>query len=170
MTDKSHIKAEDFMESVRTYRVVWDRACADFKIRERKDNAWKAIGTEFSIPAAVAEKHYEYLRSEFGRYLKTHTPPSGHGRDSIDLAGSKYENWRWLMPFISHRAAASSNIKGKKKSISQPTQEATPSERDSPPVSPSPSDVELEDTEQSSAANEAVRPESACSSSSSSSK
>ena len=83
MTDKSHIKAEDFMESVRTYRVVWDRACADFKIRERKDNAWKAIGTEFSIPAAVAEKHYEYLRSEFGRYLKTHTPPSGHGRDSI---------------------------------------------------------------------------------------
>ena len=60
MTDKSHIKAEGFMKTVRTYRAMWDRTCPHFKIRDIKDNAWKATGGEFSIPASEAERLYEH--------------------------------------------------------------------------------------------------------------
>ena len=38
-----------------TVTKLWDRAWPDFKIGDRKDNAWKAVGNEFAIPALVAE-------------------------------------------------------------------------------------------------------------------
>lgn len=33
----------DFMDTVRKYRVIYDKSCTDFKNKEKKLNAWKEI-------------------------------------------------------------------------------------------------------------------------------
>lgn len=110
-----------FMEAVRTYRTLWDRACTDFKDKHKKTNAWKEVATQCGLDISVAEKRYSTIRSSFGRYLASIRPPSGSGRESIEL-DSKWEHLRWLMPFIKHRPGTTSNLNvdiSKPKSVCQ---------------------------------------------------
>lgn len=109
MSTSLSLNDNEFMETVRTYRVLFDKGCTDFKNQVMKSNAWKQVSEKAGMDPQLARKRYDNIRSSFGRYIRTLKPPSGSGRDAIVL-DQKFEYLRWLMPYIKHREQASSNI------------------------------------------------------------
>lgn len=53
---------------------------------------------------------YDSIRTSFGRYLRNLCPASGSGREAITL-DPKYENLRWLMPYIKQRTGTTTNLR-----------------------------------------------------------
>lgn len=106
------MSSDDFMSKVREYRCLYDKATKDFKDVRKKENAWREVSECFSMTPSEAEKKYKNIRTVFGRYLTKLKPPSGSGRDAIQLS-PEYEHLRWLITYISRRATTSNINKQK---------------------------------------------------------
>lgn len=103
--------SEEFMNTVREYRCLYDKGCTDFKDLRKKENAWIKVGEKFNLSSLEASKKYKNIRTTFTRYLASTKPPSGSGREDIILK-PEYEHLRWLITHISHRNTTSNiNIK-----------------------------------------------------------
>lgn len=101
------------MDTIRDFRVIYDRGCTDFKNKEIKSNAWKEVSKKLNnMDISTLMKRYDNIRTVFGRYLKSVKPPSGSGREDVSL-DKKYESLRWLVPYIKHREGTTTNVKRK---------------------------------------------------------
>lgn len=97
------------METVREYGALYDKNLKDFKNRQMKENAWRAVSETVGLSIDDFKRRYNSNRTAFSRYLRSLKPPSGSGRDSIILK-PEYEHLRWLIKHIKHRAYTTSNF------------------------------------------------------------
>ena len=75
---------QDFMCEVQRYPVVYNKFSNDFKDRQKKENAWKAIASVFGTTTVELIRRYKSIRSSYGRYLKrAKKGPSGSGRKDV---------------------------------------------------------------------------------------
>ncbi|XP_033120761.1 uncharacterized protein LOC117119885 [Anneissia japonica] len=102
--DGISIEEADFMEVVKNYPCLYDKSCREFKNRDTKRAAWKAVGRE--LGHEHPEALYKTIRDRFTRYLRGLKVPSGSG--SVPLS-APYESLRWLTGFIKHRKTVSND-------------------------------------------------------------
>lgn len=94
-----------FMDIIKEFPVIYNRACADFKDRNIKKNAWRKISELLDVEEGKCIKRYESIRTTFSRYVRKALGKSGTGRDEIHL-DPKDEHLRWLATFIKTRATS----------------------------------------------------------------
>ena len=91
-----------FMDIIKEFPVIYNRACADFKDRNIKNNSWRKISELLDLEESECKQWYESIRKTFSRYVRKALGKSGAGRDDIQL-DPKYEHLRWLATFIKTR-------------------------------------------------------------------
>ena len=91
-----------FMDIIKEFPVIYNGACADFKDRNIKNNAWRKISDLLDLEESKCKQRYESIRTTFSRYVRKALGKSGAGRDDIQL-DPKYEHLRWLATFIKTR-------------------------------------------------------------------
>ena len=84
------------------FPVIENRASADFKDRNMKNNALRKILELLASKESKCKQRYESTRTTFSRYVRKALEKSGSGRDDIQL-DPKYEHLRWLATFIKTR-------------------------------------------------------------------
>ena len=87
------------MDIVKEFPCIYNRACADFKDRNIKANAWRKISELLDLEESKCKQRYESIRT-------TAAGKSGAGRDDIQFE-AKYEHLRWLATFIKTRPISS---------------------------------------------------------------
>ena len=95
-----------FMDIIKEFPCIYNRACADFKDRNIKANAWGKISALLDLEESKCKQRYESIRTTFSRYVRKAGGKSGAGRGDIQLE-PKYEHLRWLVTFIKTRATSS---------------------------------------------------------------
>ena len=88
-----------FMAIIKEFLVIYNRACADVKDRNIKNNAWRKISELLDLQESKCKQRYESIRTTFSRYVRKALGKSGTGRDDIQL-DPKYEHLRLLATFI----------------------------------------------------------------------
>ena len=94
------------MECIRSYPILYDRGCSEFKEKDKKLNAWREVSKEVKLDMNLCIKRYETIRTTFGRYLKTLRVKlcSDSWRDGVGvIVDKKYNHLIWLIPFIKHK-------------------------------------------------------------------
>ncbi len=62
---------EAFMDIIREYPTIYDRASKDFKDKNKKSNCWKAVAERLGEPVDIVKRRYESIRTQFSKYLRT---------------------------------------------------------------------------------------------------
>ena len=77
--------AEPFMEEVQKYECLYKKYSKDFKVRNKKPNAWIAVVSQFhDLLQTEAVNKLKNIRSAYTRFLKRKkSTPSGSGRDAV---------------------------------------------------------------------------------------
>ena len=114
---------EAFMDIIREYPTIYDRASKDFKDKNKKSNCWKAVAERLDEPVDIVKQHYESIRTQFSKYLRARRGASGCGSDDIPLT-SKFEHLRWLKTFIISRASSTNLRRMSKQPTSQISSQA----------------------------------------------
>lgn len=73
---------------MKEFPVIYNRACADFKDRNIKKNAWRKISELLDVEEGTCIKRYESIWttfSRYGSYVRKLLGKSGTGRDEIHL-------------------------------------------------------------------------------------
>ena len=105
------------MDTVREYRCLYDKGVKDFKDKRVKANAWKEIATKLEVEVKDIMDRYSSIRTVFGRYLKKLKPPSGSGRDSVEIK-PEFEYLKWLICHIEHGKTISNTQQPAESSLS----------------------------------------------------
>ena len=87
------IDNETLMNNVQNYRCIYDKSCVDYKVPQKKRNAWQKIAESMKLPVDVIQKRYSSIRTVFSRYIKSLSVRSGSGRD--DVPNIKPTGCRW---------------------------------------------------------------------------
>ena len=91
-----------FMEIIREFPTIYNRASKDFKDRNKKANSWKRIAEYLGQTVEDVKRRYESIRTSFSRYLQKRRGRSGSGVQDTPLE-PKFEHLRWLLSFINTR-------------------------------------------------------------------
>ena len=91
-----------FMEIIREFPTIYNRASKDFKERNKKANSWKKIAEYVGQSVEDVKRRYESIRTSFSRYLQKRRGKSGSGVEDTPLE-PKFEHLRWLLSFITTR-------------------------------------------------------------------
>ena len=57
------IDNETLMNCVQNYRCIYDKSCSDYRVLQKKRNAWQKIGESLNLPVDVAQKRYNNIRT-----------------------------------------------------------------------------------------------------------
>ena len=74
-----------FMEIIKEFPVIYNRASADFKDRNMKNNAWRKFSELLDSEESKCKQRYESIRITFSRYVRKALGKSGASSDVIQL-------------------------------------------------------------------------------------
>ena len=74
-----------FMEIIREFPTIYNRASKDFKDRNKKANSWKKIAEYLGQSFEDVKRRYESIRTSFSRYLQKRRGKSGSGVEDTPL-------------------------------------------------------------------------------------
>ena len=57
------IDNETLMNCVQNYHCIYDKSCSDYRVQQKKRNAWKKISESLNLPVDVAQKRYNNIRT-----------------------------------------------------------------------------------------------------------
>ena len=61
----SEISNEKLMDCIRNYRSIYDKKCKDYKVPQKKKNAWKEVSAQLGIDIDEAQRRYNSIRTNF---------------------------------------------------------------------------------------------------------
>ena len=82
------IDSETLMNCVQNYRCIYDKSCSDYRVLQKKCNAWKKISESLNLPVDVAQKRYNNIRTVFTRHTSKAWLRSGSGRNDLPRRAS----------------------------------------------------------------------------------
>ena len=91
-----------FMQIIRDFPTIYNRASKDFKDTNKKANCWRTIAQRLGEPVDSVKRRYETIRTDFSRYLRKKKGKSGSGAGNIEM-DAKYEHLLWLKTIIISR-------------------------------------------------------------------
>lgn len=89
----------ELMDTIRCYPAIYDKGSVDFRDKNKKANAWKAVSEKCSCEVASAQTRYRTIRTKLGKYLAKLKLPSGSGHQGGVLK-PEFESLRWLVSHI----------------------------------------------------------------------
>ena len=66
-----------FMQIIRDFPTIYNRASKDFKDTNKKANCWRTIAQRLGEPVDSVKRRYETIRTDFSRYLRKKKGKSG---------------------------------------------------------------------------------------------
>ena len=94
-----------FMQIIRDFPTIYNRALKDFKDTYKKGKCWRTIAQRLGKPTDSVERRYETIRMDVSRYLHKKKGKSGSGAGDIKI-DVKYEHLLWLKTFIISKPAS----------------------------------------------------------------
>ena len=81
----SEISNEKLMDCIRNYRSIYDKKCKDYKVPQKKKNAWKEVSAQLDIDIDEAQRRYNSIRTNFAKYRKRMRASARSGSGRADL-------------------------------------------------------------------------------------
>jgi hypothetical protein len=105
----SYVVHRNLIETIKGYRILYDKSETDFKNQTKKANAWEEVAKAVGSTVGDVKKNFKTVRTVFGKYIASLEFPSGSSRADVQLDSEK-EHLRWLITYIVPRPTKTSIV------------------------------------------------------------